>query len=228
MIRCLIVDDEKNAHYVIKNHIKTSGQMELVGQCYTVQTALEFLQTQRVDVIFLDIKMPGSDGFSLIPHLKKQQAVVLTTAFSEYALKSYDYAVVDYLLKPISYERFAKTLERLLEKGLSAEATECLSLKVDNVMKEFQLDEIYYIQSWGNYIKLHTVAGEFICNSTTVEALRKLPRDKFIRIHKSYVVAIDQIDHFNNEYAVLKSNEFLPIGITYRRVLETIQGINDV
>jgi len=225
MKRCLIVDDEKNAHYVIKNHMNAFPQLELVGHVYNVAAAITFLKEHLVDVIFLDIQMPGADGFSLMPYLHKGQAVILTTAFSEYALKSYDYQVLDYLLKPISFERFSISVERIMDSETKLLPAESLSFKVDNEIQEFQMEDIQYIQSWGNYIKLFTSDESFICNSTTTEALSKLPKERFIRIHKSYIVNLDYIVDYHTDYVSLKTQVLIPVGITYRRNVMEIKGL---
>ncbi|MBB5635097.1 DNA-binding LytR/AlgR family response regulator [Pedobacter cryoconitis] len=226
-IQCVIVDDEKNAHYVLKNYINRSPGLVLTAQYFDAATAIEFLQRVQIDLIFLDINMPGTDGFELIKALQSPPKIILTTAYSDYALKAFDFGVLDYLVKPIPFPRFEQALKRYQEHSGIALAEEgvlgfnnFITLKTDAGMVDFPLREISYIQSWGNYIKLHTVKQTYLCTATTVEVERKLPKSEFIRIHKSYIVAINKIEDFTGDIISIKEPQIdLPAGITYRRIL---------
>ncbi len=234
-IRCLIVDDEKNAHYVLQNYIDRHQHLELAGQCYDALTAKNFIENYAVDLIFLDINMPLTNGFDLIKSLTLPAKIILTTAYSQFALEAYNYGVLDYLVKPIPYPRFEQAVQRYQETipqkpeplSLAVEQTSFLSLKTDKGIIDFPLEDICYLQSWGNYIKLYTLEETHLCTSTTVEAERKLPKEQFIRIHKSYIVAIDQIKEFQGDTVYLKSFDVtLPVGITYRRILSETLNVS--
>jgi len=216
-MKCLIIDDEKNAHYVLKNHIEANPHLTLVGQSYNAEDALLFLEHHTVDLIFLDIQMPGQNGFALMEQLNKSYMIILTTAFSEFALQSYEFAVLDYLLKPISLARFNKALAKIGVLSPKQQADPIVQFKVNHELIDFICQDIMYLQSWGNYIKLFTQQEEFICSSTTSEAERKLLQTQFIRIHKSYIVNIDYIIQVDMEYVNMKNQILLPVGITYRR-----------
>lgn len=226
-IKCLIIDDEKNAHYVLKNYIERHPQLELTGQFYEALTAIDFVTHNAVDLIFLDINMPGKDGFELIKELHARPQIILTTAYSQFALKAYDHGVLDYLVKPIPFPRFEQAVQRYQQDILAKPATkpeqeqdDFITLKTDQGMVDFSLVHIHYLQSWGNYIKLYTPDKTHLCTATTAEVERRLPKDQFIRIHKSYIVAIGQIISFENDVITLKGPEAdLPVGITYRRML---------
>ena len=233
-IKCLIIDDEKNAHYVLKNYIERHPDLELAGQFYEALTAIDFIRHHAVNLIFLDINMPGKDGFELIKELQARPQIILTTAYSQFALKAYDHGVLDYLVKPIPFPRFEQAVQRY-QQDISAkpaikaqqEQDDFITLKTDQGMVDFSLDHIHYLQSWGNYIKLYAPDKTHLCTATTAEVERRLPKDQFIRIHKSYIVAIDQIMSFENDVISLKGPKAdLPVGITYRRMLaETLNKI---
>ena len=232
----MIVDDEREAHYVLVNYLNRNPEFILRGQCYDASTALSLLSTDHIDLIFLDINMPGIDGFAMLSELANPPKVIFTTAYLDFALKAFDVGAIDYLVKPIPYARFEQSLNRYKELQVAhAETTEVpvsISLKTDNGMMEYPIEEIYYVQSWGNYVKVFFEDYYELCSATTTEIERLLPNELFCRIHKSYIVSLKQI-------ALVKANQLfvnnyldsLPIGITYkRRLLEQINpknGTND-
>lgn len=228
LISCLIIDDEKNAHYVLKNYIERHPDLVLTGQFYEALTALDFIENNpaAVNLVFLDINMPGKDGFELISQLSAAPQIILTTAYAQYALKAYDHGVLDYLVKPIPFPRFEQAVIRyqqyLISKPVIKKEAQNLfiTLKTDQGMVDFLLTDILYLQSWGNYIKLYTAGKTHLCTSTTAEVERRLPKNQFVRIHKSYIISINQIENFENDVISLKDGEEnLPVGITYRRIL---------
>lgn len=234
-IKCLIIDDEKNAHYVLQNYIERQADLILSGQFYEALTAIEFIQQHEIDLIFLDINMPGKDGFELIQALPVSPQIILTTAYSQFALKAYDHGVLDYLVKPIPYQRFEQALQRYQQyifahtaiDADTAEQENFITLKTDQGMVDFLFDDIQYLQSWGNYIKLYTADKTHLCTATTAEVERRLPKTQFIRIHKSYIIAISEIENFETDAVSLKSLEdSLPVGITYRRILAETLSTN--
>lgn len=221
--KCIIVDDEPAAHYVLANYIKQNPQLELVFQAYNGIEAMDYLRENKVDLMFLDINMPEISGMELLKIIPNHPKTILTTAYSEFALESYDYGVIDYLLKPIYFPRFLKAVERFFAiEIIKAEPEEAvfnfISVKIDGYLTDIELDQLLYAQSFGNYVKLHTVKKTYLASITTSELEKCLPEKNFIRIHKSYIVAIDKIDDSDKDFVFIKK-EKLPIGITYKREL---------
>jgi DNA-binding LytR/AlgR family response regulator len=220
--RCIIVDDEPAAHYVLANYIKQNPQLELVFQGYNGIEAMNYLRENPVDLMFLDINMPEISGMELLKILPTHPKTILTTAYSEFALESYDYGVIDYLLKPIYFPRFLKAVDRFFAtesvKQKAQETVNSVSVKVDGYLMDIELDQLLYAQSFGNYVKLHTTKRTYLASITTTEFEKCLPEKSFMRIHKSYIVALDKIDATEKDFVVIK-NERIPIGITYKREL---------
>lgn len=221
--KCIIVDDEPAAHYVLVNYIKQNPQLELVFQCYNGIEAMNYLRENKVDLMFLDINMPEISGIELLKIIPMPPKTILTTAYSEFALESYDYGVIDYLLKPIYFPRFLKAIDRFFSienvANKSAEVVaNTVSVKVDGHLLELELDTFLFAQSFGNYVKLHTTKRTYLASITTSEFEKCLPELGFMRIHKSYIVALDKIDTTDKDFVVIKK-ERLPIGITYKREL---------
>ena len=225
-IRCLIVDDEVAAHYVLVNYIERMERLELVGQCHNVLEAINFLHKNQVDLIFLDINMPELSGFDLLKTLTHPPKVILTTAYSEFALESYDYGTIDYLLKPIHFPRFLKSVERYISLSPSAgsqpessdPASAAFMVKADGDWIRIHPEDMLYAQSLGNYVKIFTARQTHLVTITTTELEQKLSSRDFMRIHKSYIIALDKIDRYTNQ-AVFIGEAELPVGITYRREL---------
>jgi len=220
--RCIIVDDEPAAHYVLANYIKQNPQLELVFQGYNGIEAMNYLRENPVDLMFLDINMPEISGMELLKILPTHPKTILTTAYSEFALESYDYGVIDYLLKPIYFPRFLKAIDRFFAtesvKQKAEETVNSVSVKVDGYLMDIELEQLLYAQSFGNYVKLHTTKRTYLASITTTEFEKCLPEKSFMRIHKSYIVALDKIDATEKDFVVIK-NERIPIGITYKREL---------
>ncbi|MEL1255391.1 LytTR family DNA-binding domain-containing protein [Flavobacterium sp. DGU38] len=220
--KCIIVDDEPAAHYVLANYIKQNPQLELVFQGYNGVEAMDYLRENKVDLMFLDINMPEISGMELLKIIPTHPKTILTTAYSEFALESYDYGVIDYLLKPIYFPRFLKAIDRFFAtenvKTREEEIVNSVSVKVDGYFMDIELDQLLFAQSFGNYVKLHTSKRTYLASITTTELEKCLPEKNFMRIHKSYIVALDKVDESEKDFVVIK-NEKLPVGITYRREL---------
>ena len=219
--KCLIVDDEPAAHYVLQNYIQQNPQLELVNQCYNGIEALNYLRSNSVDLMFLDIDMPEITGLELLATLPDPPTTILTTAYSEFALKSYDFGVFDYLLKPIFLPRFIKSVERFLASQKVETASDIGSsflVKVDGAMVEIDFQDVLFAQSYGNYVKIFCFKKIYVASITTSELESLLNTNNFMRIHKSYIVAIDKIKSFDKNN-ILIGEETIPIGITYKRAL---------
>lgn len=218
---CMIIDDEPASHYVLNSYIEKNENLTLVKQCYNAIEAMDYLRSHTVDLIFLDIDMPEMSGLEFLENMAQVPKTILTTAHSQYALKSYDYGVIDYLLKPISLLRFNVGVARFLSFYSPEEISfqpAYIQLKIGKEQIEIQQNSINYIQSYGNYVKVFTSEKVYVVPTTTQEIVTLLSSQKFLRIHKSYVVNITKITSYT-EQEVTISNQQLPIGITYKREL---------
>lgn len=217
----IIVDDEPAAHYVLVNYISQNPQLELVQQCYNSIEALNYLRSNPVDLMFLDIDMPEITGLELLRTLTDPPKTILTTAYSEFALESYEFGVFDYLLKPIFFPRFLKSMERFFS-AYNDEKTEIMnpiiSVKIDGFMLDLNVNDILFAQSFGNYVKIFTLKKVYLASITTNEMENSLSSELFMRVHKSYIVAIAKIKDWKRNTVII-NNEKIPVGITYRRAL---------
>ena len=176
--KCIIVDDEPAAHYVLANYIRQNPQLELVQQCYNGIEALGYLRENSVDLMFLDIDMPEITGLELLQTLQKPPKTILTTAYSEFALISYDYGVIDYLLKPIYFPRFLKATERFLSAFTVEKNTDAnlfISIKIDSSIVDLPVRDILFAQSYGNYVKIFTLEKTWLATMTTAQLEQNLP-----------------------------------------------------
>lgn len=201
-IKCLIIDDEPLAINVVKNYLTQIEDVELINTFNNAIDGLNFLKDNTVDVIFLDINMPLLDGLGFIKSLEDPPLLIITTAYDEFAIESYELDVLDYLVKPIEFSRFLKALNKVRKRlGDSSSAQDknnersYLFIKIDKKkMKKVFLDEILVIECLKDYLKINTTSGKYLIHSTLSDFTKQLPSRDFIRIHRSYTVAIDKID----------------------------------
>jgi len=222
-INCIIIDDEPLAVNVIKNHLQEIGSVNIVETFNSAIEALSFLKENTIDLIFLDINMPLLDGLNFIKSLEKKPLIIITTAYDEYAIKTYELDVLDYLVKPISFPRFLKAVNRALRKVNSKSSTsnlkiakrEHLFIKVDKKkMQKIYLDEILVIESLRDYLKITTITDRYIIHSTLSNFTDKLPSSNFIRIHRSFTIAIDKIDVVQGNSVEIDGIRYV-IGMSY-------------
>jgi len=227
---CLIVDDEPLSHDVIIKYAKDIDFITIVGQCYSSTEALNYLNTQAVDLMFLDIEMPKLKGLEFLETLNNPPLVIVTSAYEEYALESYELDVCDYLLKPFRFQRFLKAVQkardlyRLKNKNLDREPdssqdieSERIAIKSDGKSIQTELKEIRYLESYGNYVKVW-LEDEYLLTARTLKSFEEqLPRSQFLRIHKSHIVNYAYIDYLEGNQIALKNGIKLPIGKTYRK-----------
>ncbi|CAC9975572.1 two component transcriptional regulator, LytTR family [Flavobacterium sp. CF108] len=202
-IKCLIIDDEPLAINVIKNYLEPIENFEVIDTFSNPIEGLNFLKNNRVDVIFLDINMPVLDGINFIKSLENPPLLVITSAYSQFAIETYELDVLDYLVKPIEFPRLMKTLnkisKRLENKTNSPQENTTDSpfifVKIDKKrMKKIFFNEILVIESLKDYLKINTLTGKYIIHSTLSDFTDLLPEKNFLRIHRSYTIAIDKID----------------------------------
>ncbi len=233
-IHCLTVDDEKGAHLVLKNYIKRVDSLTHVGMCFDALETLNFLHKNQVDILFLDINMPEMTGLEMLKTLANPPKVILTTAYSEFALESYDYAVEDYLVKPIPFPRFLKAVNRIIDDVKSnlvqqvttsvlASNESYFFIQAEGGQVRIDFDTLQYLQSWGNYVKIFTTTKTYLATMTTQEVEDSLPSKQFIRIHRSYIVATGFINKISGNQLFIGKTA-LPIGVTFRqKVFERVQ-----
>lgn len=201
-VKCLIIDDEPLAISIIENYLKQIEDYEVASTFSNGIDALNFLKSNEVDVIFLDINMPVLDGISFIKSLEKPPLLIITSAYDEFAIETYELDVLDYLIKPIELPRFMKALNRvdrrLNNTKLSQEVNKerpFIFVKIDKKkMKKIFLDEILVVESLKDYLRINTISGKYIIHSTLSDFTNLLPERDFLRIHRSYTIALDKID----------------------------------
>lgn len=226
---CLIVDDEPPAREVLRRYIQQIPMLELAGECGNALQAISLLKQQSIDLLFLDIQMPQISGTDLIKTLKQAPKIIFTTAFEQYAVQAFELDVTDYLVKPIQFDRFLKAVMKALpENGLSPAAAPSLPaflyFRADRKMVKVLLSEILYVESLKDYVRIHTTKGPVVTKYAMASLEAMLPGTAFLRVHRSYMVAIDKMDAFTPEGVDIKGN-FIPIGKLYRQqVLKALNG----
>lgn len=232
MITCIVVDDEPSALDVIAIHAAKIPELEVLGQYTDPYKARDFLKNNPVDLVFLDINMPGLSGLQLLDQLSVRPHVVFATAYSEYAVDSYEYEAADYLLKPIEFDRFAKAVQKVKKLMMTnvEEKTGVLSkylfLKDGYKQVKICIAEIFYIQSDGNYLNVFTPSGRVNTRLTLNQMIDQLPSSSFIRVHNSYVVNIEQIERIENNQIII-SDSSISIGPSYKEALQKKLGNGD-
>jgi len=220
------VDDEPMARDVIRRYIEKIPNLKLFGEFGNAIEATIFLQEQTVDIIFLDIKMPQLSGTEFVRSLRNMPKIIFTTAHKEYAHEGFELDVIDYLLKPIPFDRFLKAVNKALPQKIQEEekqskneeknpSSSFIYLRVDRKMIKMLLNDIFYIESDKDYVKVFTEKGYIITRQTIVSVEAMLPEKQFIRIHRSFIVSIDKIKYFTAETIMIGTKE-LPIGRNYR------------
>lgn len=225
-IKCLIADDELIAQQIVEQFILKTPGLTLVAKCRNAIEAFAKLEQYQVDLVFLDIEMPLVNGINFLRTLQKRPKVVFTTAYAEYALEGYDLGVADYLLKPFSYERFVQAVDRvrqLLSPVAAAPAQEpetgFLLIKEKEGLIKIRYDEILYIEASKDYMKLFTRAGHHLVHQTMKNLENMLPPERFIRTHKSYIVAVKEIKLVKPDQLLLSDNTAVPISISYKETV---------
>lgn len=219
---CLIIDDEPLAIDVIKSYLDQVNDIEVVNSFSNAVDGLNFLKENEVDLIFLDINMPLLDGLSFIKSLQNPPLIIITTAHSEFAVEAYELDLLDYLVKPISFPRFLKAVNKVSKiknsQNLSPQSINerpYLFVKIDKKkMKKIYLDEILVIESLKDYLKITTLSNRYIIHQTLSSFTDQLPSKNFIRIHRSYTIAIDKIDTIEGNSVEIAGIRYI-IGRTY-------------
>lgn len=230
---CLIVDDNKVARLLLKQLIEKIGKIEVIGEAETAEAARVFIESQPVDILFLDIEMPGGmSGIELLEVLTERPLTILTTAKQGYAVQAFELNVVDYLVKPFTLQRISVAVERAIEllsshdvKLDETEEEKFLFIKDNKVIRKLDLNEILWIEAKGDYVNISTPDRNFVLHLSLRSLEDKLPPQKFIRTHRSYIIALGKID-FIEERLVNIQNRPIPISDTYRNDLLKRLGLS--
>ena len=232
MINYLIIDDEYLAHEVIKDYCDMLPNMELMKNCYDALEAFEYLSEHTVDLIFLDLNMPKLKGFEFLRTLPNPPKVIVSTAYAEYALEGYELNISDYLLKPFSFERFLKAVNKAVgsSKKVTAIPAEKLTEKPKTIFlrenkkyTQVEIDSILYLEASGNYTKVITKNETLTIREKISELLNSFQAEDFIQIHKSFAVAVKHIKSIEGNRVFIEDHE-IPIGKMYKANLDVILG----
>ncbi|REA57639.1 DNA-binding response regulator [Dyadobacter luteus] len=233
-LRCLIVDDEQAALNVLTNYISKTPFLELAGAYTDPIAALDVINREHIDIVFLDIHMPEISGLDWIKLLRGKAKVILTTAYSQYALDGYNLDVVDYLLKPVPFDRFlhaVRKVQDLVEQktahvsslepapvavNSSQPVFDHVFVKVDSKIVKVRFQDILYIEGLGNYVSIFTDTGRLVTLSTMKEVEEYLSDLYFMRVHRSYIVAFNKVEYIEGNQIFLGKNTNIPLGETYR------------
>lgn len=224
MIRCLVVDDEPLAREAIITYIEKMPDLALVGECENAIQAMSILRENHIDLIFLDIEMPEIDGVSFLKYLKKNPGVIFTTAYRNYAVEAFDLDVIDYLLKPISFDRFIIAVNKFYEREnhpvsknvIMPDNRSYINVKANRKTYKIDVKRIDYIESLKDYVKIICSDESIVTHDSLSNLEDILKKFGFIRIHNSFLVATDKIKSFNSESIFLEEKE-LPISRTYKK-----------
>lgn len=229
---CLIVDDEPMARDVLRRYIEKIPTLRLEDECNNAIDALVVLQNTQIDLIFLDIRMPELLGTEFVKSLHNPPKIIFTTAFKEYALEGYELDVIDYLLKPISFERFLKAVNKAFPKkdeipqvngSERKTGTDFIYLRVDKKLVKIILSDILYIESARDYVKVFTKDKCFITRQTISSIEAMLSGNEFVRVHRSYIIAVSKIKSLTSELIEIGETE-IPIGKLYKNSFLKLQG----
>lgn len=223
---CLIADDEKLARELIKDYIAQIDQLDLKAECKDGVEVIKALQNQKIDILFLDIQMPHLKGTEVVKSVgDKLPAVIFTTAYDQYAVQAFDLQAVDYLLKPFGFERFVAAVNKAIDKlskvskADSPTKSEYMMVKSDYKLVKVKFEDIVYIESLREYVRIHTTNDKIMTLDTMKNMEELLPADLFIRIHKSFIVAFDKIKALHGNQVDIDDKITLPVGRTYKQEL---------
>lgn len=225
-LHCLIVDDESISRKFLEHYIREIPALSLIKSCSSIADAEKALIEHHIDIMFLDIEMPGKSGLEFLHENELKPLIILVTAKKEYAVKAFEYDVMDYLVKPISFPRFAKAVEKakkiLFSSGQKPES-KSIVVKVSTSLVKIQLEEILFIEAKGDYIQITTKEKKYLSYGTMADILKKLPEKDFSRVHRSFIVRHAAISVIQDNNIILDAFT-IPIGVSYRKkFLQTVK-----
>ena len=224
-MNCLVVDDNKIARTTLKQLVSQVSDLQLAGECTNAMEAYNLIREQPVDLLLLDIEMPGMTGIELTRNLQSNRPVIIfTTSKKEYAAEAFDLNVADYIVKPITPARFIQAIDKAREilqsntEQVKLSEDEFIFIRDSNIVRRLKLSEILYAEAMGDYVKLHTAQKFFAIHSTMKEVEQRLPSPGFLRVHRSFIAAIDKIDTIQ-EGALVINGKPVPVADAYRSAL---------
>ena len=232
MLKCMVIDDEPLAIQLLENHIGKVAFLELANTFKNPLEALIAINSDPVDLIFLDIQMPQLNGVQFMKLLQNRAQVIITSAYQEYAIDGFEHDVIDYLLKPVSFERFYKAVEKAHNLKNPAQTVErtpelhpatggYIFIKVETKMVRVELDDILFIEGLKNYVCIQTKTKKIVTLQVMKQLEEILPPNRFVRVHKSYIVALDKINSIERQEIYI-SDRVIPIGITYQEAFSKL------
>ena len=233
MIRCVVVDDEPLAREILELYVSHKEELQLVGVCKSAEEVVVLLNKETVDVLFLDILMPGMSGMQLLKTLENPPLVVFTTAYNQYAVEGFEVGAVDYLMKPISPKRFDAAVGKIKDKMLlrkftttSTNTTGHIFVRADYQDVKIMLNDILYVEGLKDYVKIVTTEKRIITLTNIKGMLEKLPPNDFIRVHKSFIVSRKKIDTIKANTLMIGDKE-IPVGLTFKENFKKIMGLEE-
>ena len=234
-IQCLIVDDEPMAREILENHLSKIDAVKVVASCKNAVEAFNVISAKKIDVIFLDINMPEISGLSFAKAIDKKIRLIFTTAYREYAVDGFDLQAVDYLLKPISFDRLYQSINKYIDECMPSqlikvnenveEKSDFIFVRSDRKMIKINFSDIFYIESLGDYIKILLNTKNIVTRESISNMEAKLPKNMFLRTHRSFIVSIKHIVSFTNEYIEI-NKQAIPISRSYKTsVLNKLENI---
>ncbi|MBI3219576.1 MAG: response regulator transcription factor [Bacteroidetes bacterium] len=220
MITCAIIDDDDMSRLALETLSKRVSSMDLKGSFSGAVDARHFLQSNPVDLIFVDVEMPELSGLDFIRTLTKRPEIIISSSKEKYALDAFEVEVADFLLKPVSLERFLKTMNRMESKFATSPktATGSIFVKANNQLINLSLSAINYVEAYGDYVNIYTEKDRYVVHGTMKGMEAKLPTEEFVRVHRSHIVRIDKINAIE-ETVIIIGKKLIPIGDSYRNVL---------
>lgn len=231
MYRCVIIDDEPIAIRVIRNHLSAFENFEVVAECNNALEAMPVLLKEKVDLLFCDIQMPQITGVDFVRSLARPPKVIFTTAYRDYAVDAFELNVIDYLVKPVSFERFTKAINHFLDWEVNQSETpehseqdktrEFIFLKADKKHFKVNLDDILYFESLGDYVIVFTTDNKIVTKERISYLAENLPQNQFLQIHRSYIVSISKIESVGPGFVEINKKK-LPVGRNYKPLLNNL------
>ena len=219
-INCIILDDEPFAVRLLNDYALKTGVLNVIYAGSDVYEVMKILRSESIDLIFIDIQMPELTGIEMMKMFNKDHNFIVTTAYAEYALEAFDFHVVDFLLKPIVFNRFYQSVEKFIQwqqTFVPSPQTEYLLVRADRKYYKIAFEEIVYIEGLKDYIRIHTANDKVMMLENMKDILEKLPENRFMRIHRSYIIATDKIKIIEGNRVQMQNLDFVTVGETYRK-----------
>ena len=217
-LNCIIVDDEPLSQDVLEDYVKACPDLNLIAVCNDALEAGEILKKEKVDLLFLDVNMPKLTGIGFIKSLKEPPLCILVTAYPEYAIEGFEIDAVDYLLKPVSFDRFRAAVNRAVERDFTREepeVTEHIMVRANKKNYRIHFDEILYLEAQGDYVRFVTNKKSLMVHGTLKDLISEIPENQFVRIHKSYVISLSKVEYTEGNQVKVGDSK-LPVSLSYK------------